>query len=99
MSCKEPSDFLSNLQPILALNNSTGKIVLVGYSQTLRSLYINYPGTLSALGPNSTIIDLGELRSEVNTPSEGHTDHGDPGSKHGLFSQSWNRMAERSDSS
>jgi hypothetical protein len=65
----EGADILDELEPFLSLHSTTGKIVFVGYSQTLHALYKNYPGALSALGPNSAVIDLGVLRSDINIPA------------------------------
>jgi hypothetical protein len=64
------AEILNNLQPFMTLNNSTGKIVMVGYSQTLRALYKIYPSAMSVLGPNSAIIDLDVLQSKIKVPWE-----------------------------
>jgi hypothetical protein len=40
------------------------KVVLTGYSKTLRALYLNHADAMQALGPNSAILDLEKLRSE-----------------------------------
>jgi len=60
-SIDEGSDFP---ELILHLQNypDTSKIVIIGYPQTLRSFYKNYPEALEYIGPTSAILDLSQLQ-------------------------------------
>ncbi|MBI5953564.1 MAG: hypothetical protein HY865_18060 [Chloroflexi bacterium] len=45
-------------------NTEYQKVILTGYSKTLRTFYETYPDTMQALGTSSAIIDLEKLRAE-----------------------------------
>ncbi len=42
------------------------RVILVGYARTMRDFYLTYPSMIEAIGTNSALIDIQEIRDEAN---------------------------------
>lgn len=56
------NDEVADLVNQLTGDPSAAKFVVIGYSQTMRALYLQYPDALQKLGENSAILDVDPLR-------------------------------------